>query len=99
MTTAAIELDHVSKIYRRYSGRQFSTLKSAILQRSLMHDLRPNEVLAALTDVSFRVPAGSTFGVVGSQRIGQEHGAEAHRRHHEADERHGPRRRARVGAD
>ena len=30
----AIELTNVSKIYRRYSGRQFSTLKSALLQRN-----------------------------------------------------------------
>ena len=28
----AIELVDVSKIYRRYGGRQFSTLKSALLK-------------------------------------------------------------------
>ena len=54
----AIELTNVSKIYRRYSGRQFSTLKSALLQRSLMHDLQPSETFPALTDVSFTVPKG-----------------------------------------
>ena len=52
--TAAIELAHVSKIYRRYSGKQFATLKSALLQRSLVRDLRPSETFPALTDVSFR---------------------------------------------
>jgi ABC-type polysaccharide/polyol phosphate transport system ATPase subunit len=69
--THAIELDRVSKIYRRYSGRQFATLKSAILQRSIMRELRPNEVLEALTDVSFQVKKGSTFGVVGRNGSGK----------------------------
>src|SRR5262245_50961906 len=41
--TTAIELAHVSKVYRRYSGKQFATLKSALLQRSILRDLRPNE--------------------------------------------------------
>ena len=42
--TPAIELANVSKIYRRYGGRQFSTLKSALLQRSILRDLQPSEV-------------------------------------------------------
>src|SRR5919108_1598128 len=67
----AIELTHVSKIYRRYSGRQFATLKSALLQRSLLRDLQPTETFAALTDVSFRVAKGSTFGVIGRNGSGK----------------------------
>ena len=69
--TAAIELVNVSKIYRRYSGKQFATLKSALLQRSLVRDLRPNETFPALTDVSFRVPKGSTFAVIGRNGSGK----------------------------
>jgi ABC-type polysaccharide/polyol phosphate transport system ATPase subunit len=67
----AIELQNVSKIYRRYSGRQFSTLKSALLQRSLLQNLRPNEVFPALTDVSFTVRRGATYGVIGKNGSGK----------------------------
>jgi ABC-type polysaccharide/polyol phosphate transport system ATPase subunit len=67
----AIELSHVSKIYRRYSGRQFATLKSALLQRSILRDLQPSETFPALTDVSFVVPKGCTFGVIGRNGSGK----------------------------
>ncbi len=69
--TPAIELNHVSKVYRKYSGRHFATLKSALLQRSIARDLRPGETFPALTDVSFAVPKGSTFGVVGRNGSGK----------------------------
>jgi ABC-type polysaccharide/polyol phosphate transport system ATPase subunit len=69
--TPAIELVNVSKIYRRYGGRQFSTLKSALLQRSILRDLQPSETFPALTDVSFSVPKGSTYGVMGRNGSGK----------------------------
>ena len=69
--TSAIELVNVSKIYRRYSGRHFATLKSALLKRSLLRDLRPDEAFVALKDVSFTVPKGSTFGVIGRNGSGK----------------------------
>jgi ABC-type polysaccharide/polyol phosphate transport system ATPase subunit len=69
--TPAIELANVTKIYRRYGGRQFATLKSAFLQRSILRDLQPTEVFPALNDVSFVVPAGSTFGVIGRNGSGK----------------------------
>src|SRR5438046_9501285 len=69
--TAAIELSHVSKIYRKYSGKQFATLKSALLQRSILRDLRPSETFPALTDVSFTVAKGTTYGVVGRNGSGK----------------------------
>jgi ABC-type polysaccharide/polyol phosphate transport system ATPase subunit len=67
----AIELTGVSKAYRRYDGRRFATLKSALLQRSLLRDLKPSEVFPALTDVSFVVPEGCTFGVIGRNGSGK----------------------------
>jgi len=69
--SAAIELVNVSKIYRRYTGRQFATLKSALLGRSLLRDLRPNEAFVALKDVSFSVAKGSTLGVIGRNGSGK----------------------------
>ncbi len=68
---AAIELSNVTKVYRKYSGKQFATLKSALLQRSLVRDLRPSESFPALTDVSFTVPRGSTYGVIGRNGSGK----------------------------
>src|SRR5512138_3295657 len=68
----AIELSHVSKVYRRYSRRrQFATLKSALLSGSLIRDLRPDETFPALSDVSFEVPAGRTLGVIGRNGSGK----------------------------
>src|SRR5215467_12580976 len=67
----AIELTNVTKIYRRYSGRQFATLKSALLQRSILRDLQVNETFPALTDVSFSVPKGSTYGAIGRNGSGK----------------------------
>src|SRR5207249_11458399 len=69
--TPAIELTNVTKIYRRYTGRQFSTLKSALLQRSILRDLQPSETFPALTDVSFSVPKGATYGVMGRNGSGK----------------------------
>src|SRR5262245_45533871 len=71
MSSHAIELSGVTKIYRRYSGRQFATLKSALLQRSILRDLRPDETFPALTDVSFVVPKGITYGVIGRNGSGK----------------------------
>ncbi len=69
--TPAIELKDVSKIYRRYGGRQFATLKSALLQRSILNDLQPSETFPALKNVSFTVPKGCTFGVMGRNGSGK----------------------------
>jgi len=67
----AIELSNVSKIYRKYSGRQFATLKSALLQRSILTELSPTETFPALREVSFTIARGRTCGVIGRNGSGK----------------------------
>jgi ABC-type polysaccharide/polyol phosphate transport system ATPase subunit len=67
----AIELKDVTKVYRRYSGRQFATLKSALLQRSILRELSPSETFHALERVSFSVAPGQTYGVIGRNGSGK----------------------------
>src|SRR5690606_17123173 len=52
-------------------GRQFATLKSALLSGDLVRKLRPEETFQALSDVSFDVPAGQTLGVIGRNGSGK----------------------------
>ena len=68
----AIDIDGVTKVYRRYARRrQFATLKSALLSGSLIRDLRPDETFSALNDVSLHVPVGGTYGVIGPNGSGK----------------------------
>jgi ABC-type polysaccharide/polyol phosphate transport system ATPase subunit len=70
--TAAIEVVNVSKVYRRYARRkQFATLKSALLKGSLIRDLQPDETFPALGGVTFSVPKGCTYGVIGRNGSGK----------------------------
>jgi len=69
---AAIEVINVSKVYRRYARqKQFATLKSALLKGSLIRDLQPDETFPALRGVTFSVPKGCTFGIIGRNGSGK----------------------------
>ena len=69
---AVIEAVGLSKLYRRHTQRnQFKTLKSALLTGSVLSDLAPAETFTALADVSFSVPRGSTFAVIGENGSGK----------------------------
>ena len=72
MTAPAVLARDVSKVYRRFvHQKQFRTLKSALLTGSLLSDLRPEETFTALDGVSFAVPQGTTFGVIGENGSGK----------------------------
>ena len=72
MSTLAVEARDVAKVYRRFLHKnQFRTLKSALVTGSLLSDLAPGETFTALDGVSFEVPAGSTFGVIGENGSGK----------------------------
>ncbi len=66
MTNWAVKVDHVSKKFRLFHERNQS-LKSALMRgrRSVYEDFW------ALRDVSFEVPEGSTFGLIGSNGSGK----------------------------
>ena len=67
-----VEVENLSKHYRRWGkSRAFGTLKSAFLGKGLAASLVPSEVVAALSDVSFRVERGETFGVIGANGCGK----------------------------
>jgi lipopolysaccharide transport system ATP-binding protein len=66
MSEIAVQVDHVSKKFRLYHERNQS-LKSTIMRgRRSVH-----EDFWALKDVSFEVPTGSTFGLIGSNGSGK----------------------------
>ena len=70
--TPAIDVINVSKVYRKYARKkQFATLKSAILEGSLLGDLKPEETFQALRGVTLQVPKGCTFGVIGRNGSGK----------------------------
>jgi ABC-2 type transport system ATP-binding protein/lipopolysaccharide transport system ATP-binding protein len=68
----AIDVDHVTRIYQKYSAQhRFKTFKSAIVKGDFFKSLRPDELVTALDNVSFKVEKGTTFGVIGENGSGK----------------------------
>lgn len=66
MTDAAVSVEHVSKRFRMYHERNDS-LKSMVMRgKKSVH-----EDFWALKDVSFEVPQGTTFGLIGKNGSGK----------------------------
>src|SRR5207249_3864146 len=72
MTTPSVIAEGVTKVYRRFLHQhQFRTLKSALLTGSLISDLRLDQTFTALDGVTFEIPRGTTFGVIGENGSGK----------------------------
>ena len=68
----AIQVENLHKSYLRMApGFRLRTLKSALLQRSLVGGHREEDTILALEDVSFTVKKGTAFGVIGSNGSGK----------------------------
>src|SRR6476661_8509629 len=68
----AIEVRDVHTLYRRYGRRKnFGTLKSALLSGHVFGGLKPDDAFEALKGVTFDVPAGKTFGIIGRNGSGK----------------------------
>ncbi len=68
----AIEIENLVRIYQKYSAQhRLRTFKSALLKGDLFRSLRPDELVHALDDISFKVDTGTTFGVIGENGSGK----------------------------
>lgn len=69
---AAIEVRDLFKTYRRVAaGHKMRTLKSALLERSLVGGIDAADAIAALEDISFEVGRGQAVGLIGSNGSGK----------------------------
>ena len=68
----AIDVENVTRIYQKYSARhRFQTFKSSIVKGNLFKALKPDELVSALEEVSFKVEQGTTFGIIGENGSGK----------------------------
>ena len=68
----AVRIQGLAKHFRRTSsGHYLRTLKSALLERTLVAGLDDGEAIAALDDISFDVGRGEAVGLIGSNGSGK----------------------------
>ena len=69
---AAIRVEELSKLYRRtLPGDRLRTLKSVLVEGTLVGNLRREDAIVALEGIDFEVRRGEAFGVVGGNGSGK----------------------------
>lgn len=67
----AVVLDHVSKGFKRYPTRGYTTLKDMLVQGEWLRRARSRQHVEALKDVSLSVREGTVLGIIGSNGTGK----------------------------
>ncbi|HET6346472.1 MAG TPA: ABC transporter ATP-binding protein, partial [Myxococcota bacterium] len=63
---AAIRVEQLAKLYRRtLPGDRLRTLKSILVEGTLVGNLRREDAIVALEGIDFEVRRGEAFGVIG----------------------------------
>lgn len=67
----AIEIEGVSKRFRKYTSRELSTIKDLFVKGILRKNTFGTEVFWALKDINLTVPKGRMIGIIGSNGSGK----------------------------
>lgn len=67
----AIVVEHVSKSFRRYPTRGYTTLKDMLVRGEWLRQARSRQHVEALKDVSLSVDEGMVLGIIGANGSGK----------------------------